>query len=396
MSLYGQGTRSGWGALVAAAGVSASAGAAQLGIGYGLGVFSWLPALPDAGQAAWLASLAWTVWISAFSVVLGAVVADRLSAQSVQSSTVVRVLWRIALAISASLGGLIVVALTAIPARGAHRADTFAPHLLVGGYAVAGVLLGLLIAIAALSARAIAANLFATGGWLWLLTVTAAVDGLAAGREPGVSQLGVWPVTADGPWFRSLYLPGAAIAAASTLLIGLLAAWPAVRRRDAQAGIVLSGAAGPALVAAAYLLAAPTLTGVAPEQLSAHLIAPYSVVTGLVGAVLAIVIGWPRRPKPAVPAQGRAKPRPAGTPTTPPPTPPVAIAAAPAPASTASTASDKGSTSDTGSTSATSGTAAAAVGTDPAEQTTAIPAPTAPGDPTATGPATPTRRKPKK
>ncbi|MBV1853268.1 hypothetical protein [Catellatospora tritici] len=389
MSLYGQGTRSGWGAIVAAAGVSASAGAAQLGIGYGLGVFSWLPALPDAGQAAWLASLAWTVWISAFSVVLGAVVADRLSGPSVQTSTVVRVLWRVALAISASLGGLLVVALTAIPARGAHRADTFAPHLLVGGYAVAGVLLGLLLAIAALSARAIAANLFATGAWLWLLAVTAAVDSLAAGRDPGVSQLGVWPVTADGPWFRSLYLPGAVIAAVSTLLIGLLAAWPAVRRRDAQAGIVLSGAAGPALVAAAYLLAAPTLDGVAPEQLSAHLIAPYSVVTGLVGAVLAIVVGWPRRPKPVVPAQGRAKPRPLGTPTNPPLAPAAAV-----PAAAVSTVSATAAEKDT---SAPSGTAVSDGSTDAAEQTTAIPTPSAATSAdAATGSPSPTRRKPKK
>ncbi|WP_212828475.1 hypothetical protein [Catellatospora sp. TT07R-123] len=387
MSLYGQGERSGWGAIAAAAGVSASAGAAQLGIGYGLGIFSWLPALPDSGEAAWLASLAWTVWISAFSVVLGAVVADRMSGPSVQTSTVVRVLWRIALSVSAALGGLVVVALTAIPARGAHRADTFAPHLLVGGYAVAGVLLGLLLAIAALSARAVAANLFATGVWLWLLAVTASVDSLAAGREPGVSQLGVWPVTADGPWFRSLYLPGAAIAAVSTLLIGLLAAWPAARRRDAQAGIVLSGAAGPALVAAAYLLAAPTLTSVAPEQLSAHLIAPYSVVTGLVGAVLAVVVGWPRRPRPAVPAQGRAKTRPTGPATRPtgtaarpePATPATGVATVAAPA--APTASSEASTA---------ADPAAPSGAAPAEQTSAIPTPSA--DPT-----TPSRRsRPKK
>ncbi|MEV0455595.1 hypothetical protein [Catellatospora methionotrophica] len=298
MSLQGPGTRLGLSSVAVAAGVAAAAGAAQLGVGYGLGVFSWVPTVHGGDEAAWLASLAWTVWISALSVVLGAVVADRVGHPTVQSSTAVRVLRRAALSIAAALGGLVVVALTAVPARVAERADTFAPHLIVGGYAIAGVLLGLFISVAALVARSIAANVLATGGWLWLLAVTAAADGIAAGRDPVVAQLGSWPVTTDGPWFRSVYLPGAAIAAVAAVVIGFLAALPAARRRDGQAGVALSGAAGPALVAVAYLLAAPKLTGALPEQLSAHLVAPYAVVTGLVGSVLALVLCGPRRPRP--------------------------------------------------------------------------------------------------
>ncbi|MEV4413523.1 hypothetical protein [Catellatospora sp. NPDC049609] len=330
MSSQGPGTRLGLGAVVIAAGVAAAAGAAQLGIGYGLGVFSWVPTVGGSGEAAWLASLAWTVWISAVSVVLGAVVADRFGVPAAQPSTAVRALRRTALAVAAAVGGLLVVALTAVPARVAERADTFAPHVIVGGYAIAGVLIGLFVAVAALVARAIAANVLATGGWLWLLAVTAAVDGIAAGREPVVAQLGVWPVTADGPWFRSLYLPGAAIAAVSALLIGFLAALPAVRRRDGQAGVVLSGAAGPALVALAYLLAAPKLTGVAPEQLSAHLVAPYAVVTGLIGAVLAQLLAGPRRPR--APKPVAAAPAPSPEPAFADLTAPLAVPAQPVPA----------------------------------------------------------------
>ncbi|WP_155388606.1 hypothetical protein [Catellatospora paridis] len=298
MSLQGPGTRLGLSSVAVAAGVAAAAGAAQLGVGYGLGVFSWVPTVHGGDEAAWLASLAWTVWISALSVVLGAVVADRVGQPTVQSSTAVRALRRAALSIAAALGGLVVVALTAVPARVAERADTFAPHLIVGGYAIAGVLLGLFISVAALAARSLAANVLATGGWLWLLAVTAAADGIAAGRDPVVAQLGSWPVTTDGPWFRDVYLPGAAIAAVAAVVIGFLAALPAARRRDGQAGVALSGAAGPALVAVAYLLAAPRLTGALPEQLSAHLVAPYAVVTGLIGSVLALVLCSPRRPRP--------------------------------------------------------------------------------------------------
>ncbi|MEU8000698.1 hypothetical protein AB0B66_05980 [Catellatospora sp. NPDC049111] len=307
MSLQGPGTRLGLSSVAVAVGVAAAAGAAQLGVGYGLGVFSWVPTVHGGDEAAWLASLAWTVWISALSVVLGAVVADRVGRPTVQSSTAVRVLRRAALSIAAALGGLVVVALTAVPARVAERADTFAPHLIVGGYAIAGVLLGLFVAVAALIARSIAANVLATGGWLWLLAVTAVADGIAAGRDSVVAQLGSWPVTTDGPWFRSVYLPGAAIAGVAAVLIGFLAALPAARRRDAQAGVALSGAAGPALVAVAYLLAAPKLTGALPEQLSAYLVAPYAVFAGLLGSVLALVLCGPRRPRP-VPAAAEPVP----------------------------------------------------------------------------------------
>lgn len=309
MSLQGPGTRLGLSSVAVAVGVAAAAGAAQLGVGYGLGVFSWVPTVHGGDEAAWLASLAWTVWISALSVVLGAVVADRVGHPTVQSSTAVRVLRRAALSIAAALGGLVVVALTAVPARVAERADTFAPHLIVGGYAIAGVLLGLFISVAALVARSIAANVLATGGWLWLLAVTAVADGIAAGRQTVVAQLGSWPVTTDGPWFRSVYLPGATIAALAALLIGFLAALPAARSRDGQAGVALSGAAGPALVAVAYLLAAPKLTGALPEQLSAHLVAPYAVFAGLIGSVLALVLCSPRRPRPVTAATAPVPPQ---------------------------------------------------------------------------------------
>ncbi|MEU7822628.1 hypothetical protein [Catellatospora sp. NPDC049133] len=309
MSLQGPGTRLGLSSVAVAVGVAAAAGAAQLGVGYGLGVFSWVPTVHGGDEAAWLASLAWTVWISALSVVLGAVVADRVGRPTVQSSTAVRVLRRAALSIAAALGGLVVVALTAVPARVAERADTFAPHLIVGGYAIAGVLLGLFVSVAALIARSIAANVLATGGWLWLLAVTAVADGIAAGRDPVVAQLGSWPVTTDGPWFRSVYLPGAAIAGVAAVLIGFLAALPAARRRDAQAGVALSGAAGPALVAVAYLLAAPKLTGALPEQLSAYLVAPYAVFAGLLGSVLALVLCGPRRPRPVTAATAPVPPQ---------------------------------------------------------------------------------------
>jgi hypothetical protein len=301
----------GWaGSLATAIAVSAAAGAAQLGMGYGLGIFSWLPTVHGADEAAWLASLAWSVWISALSVVLGTVVADRTGMPSADFSPIARLLWRVTLALSASLGGLLVVVLAAIPARVAQRSDTFAPHLIVGGYATTGVLVGLLLAIAAVSVRAMASNVIATGIWLWLLAAVATGDLLASGRDLKVAQLGVWQPTADGPWLQSVYLPGAVLSAGAALIIGACAAWPAARRRANLAGVALSGAAGPALVGIAYLLAAPRLVDVLPQQLSAHLITPYAVVAGLLGSLLvALATAQRRQRRPARPVASVRKPR---------------------------------------------------------------------------------------
>jgi hypothetical protein len=283
-------------AITIAIGAAAAAGAAQLGIGYGLGVFSWVPTVNGVDEAAWLASLAWTVWISATSVVIGTVAADRLGLATVGLTPLGRTLWRGTLAIAAALGGLIVVALTAVPARAAQRPDTFAPQMIVGTYAVAGVIFGLVVALIAINIPAVASNVIVTSGWLWLVAAVATLDGVAANRDLHVVQLGVWQVTTSGPWFQNIYIPGALLAAGSALFIGALAAWPAANRGAHLSGVAFSGAAGPAVIAGAYLLAAPVLKGVKPEQLSAHTVAPLAIIAGLIGSVLvAVLAGAGRR-----------------------------------------------------------------------------------------------------
>jgi hypothetical protein len=286
----------GWGGPIAVAiGGAAGAGAAQLGLGYGLGIIAWLPASNGASEAAWKASLAWATWIAATSTIAGAMLADRAGgahAPSILDTRGARPLalglWRIALAVAAAVGALVTVALVAVPARAAVRADTFSPQTIAAGYAVLGVVVGLLVAVAALTARAIAINLIATAGWLWLLAIVAVVDGVAGGRGLATAQLGVWHFTAgDGGYFRHLYLPGAALTLGAALVIGALGALSAARRGDNRVGVAVSGAIGPLLVAASYFLAAPGLVGPVAEQLSAYLVAPYAVIAGLAGSVLA-------------------------------------------------------------------------------------------------------------
>jgi len=274
-------------------GAAAATGAAQLGIGYGLGVFSWLPTVNDVDEAAWLASLAWTVWISTTSVVIGAVAADRLVLASVGLSPMARTLWRGTLAITAALGGLVVVVLAAVPARAAPR---LASHMIVGTYAVAGVIFGLVVALIAMNIPALATNVVITSAWGWLVAAVATFDSVAANRDLRVVQLGVWQVTNGGPWIQNIYLPGALMAAGSAIVIGALAAWPAANRGANVIGIALSGAGGPAVIAGAYLLAAPMMKGVQPEQLPGAVFTPYAIFAGLVGSILvAALAGSGRR-----------------------------------------------------------------------------------------------------
>lgn len=270
-------------AMLAAAGIAA----AQLGLGYGLGIISWSP---EAQAGGWSSALVWTTWIAATSVVCGAITADRYGAGA-RGGWFARVLWRLVISLAATFGSLVTIPLVAVQARGAHIVDNYAPHLLAGVHAAIGAVLGLLVAIVAVAARAVAANVVATAAWLWVLAVIALTDAAAAGQDLGFGQLAVWKFTDHGPLWGSFYIPGALLMLGSALLIGGLAAFPSAGRGAGRVGVAISGAAGPLLVAAAYLLANPNRAVAPMEQLSAYETAPYLVVAGLAGSVLVTAIG---------------------------------------------------------------------------------------------------------
>lgn len=279
-----------------AIGVAAGAGAAQLGLGYGLGIISWQPTGDSA--TVWVSSLAWVAWLAASSTVIGTLCADRLSPAdtpvagdaSTPAAHALTAAWRLVIALSAAVGALIIVPLVAVPSR-TPRPDNVAPYFTAGGYAIAGIIVGLLIAVGALAARAIAANVIASSAWLWLLAVVAVIDVVRAdGNLATAAQLGTWQFT-DATWIKDIVnLPGALLMLAVALVIGALAAWPAGRRGDNRVGVAVSGAAGPLLVALAYFLAAPAVDE-QNQQLSAFVIAPYAVLAGLAGSVIVSAIG---------------------------------------------------------------------------------------------------------
>jgi hypothetical protein len=274
--------------VAAAAGIAAGTGAAQLGLGYGLGVVVW-PVMPAADDSVWLGSLGWATWIAASSTVFGAVIAERLRGGPAGRPGGP---FRFALAAAAAVGALLTVALIALPARAAVRQDTFAPEMIAGGYAVIGILIGLLIAYWAVVSRAVAANLIATAAYLWALAVAGIVVELTMGRD-SATYLTSWQFAELGLQARygTIYWPSALLTLLAAFVLGAVAVWPAVRRGDFGIGAASSGAVGPLLVAAAFFVLAPQLTGPLGQLESAYLIAPYAVLAGLAGSAAMVAAG---------------------------------------------------------------------------------------------------------
>ncbi|MEV6303705.1 Hansenula MRAKII killer toxin-resistant protein 1 [Actinoplanes sp. NPDC051861] len=276
----------------AAAGIAAGAGAAQLGLGYGLGVIAW-PVTAAEAESVWLGSLGWATWITASATVLGAVIAGRLQPAPPGRW---RVLWRFVLAASSALGALVSVALVALPARSAVRADTLSPQVVAGGYALAGLLAGLVVAFWAVSSSPVAANLIGTALWLWALAIAGVAAELASGRD-FATYLTSWQFAESVSPMRygGIYWPSALLTLVAAFVIGLAASWPAARRGELGLGTAISGAVGPLLVAFSFLLLAPQLTAAMGPLQSAYLIAPYAVLAGLGGSALTVTVEQARR-----------------------------------------------------------------------------------------------------
>ncbi|BBH65483.1 hypothetical protein ACTI_21680 [Actinoplanes sp. OR16] len=278
----------------AAAGIAAGAGAAQLGLGYGLGVLVW-PATATGAEDIWLGSLGWATWITASATVLGAVIAGRLRPDPPGRW---RPLWRFALAAASAIGALVSVALVALPARSAVRTDTLSPQLVAGGYALAGLLAGLVVAFWAVSSGPVAANLIGTAIWLWALAIAGVVAELVTGRD-FATYLTSWQFaeSAVSPTIQygGIYWPSALLTLAAAFVIGLISAWPAASRGETGLGTAISGAVGPLLVAFSFLLLAPQLTEAMGPLQSAYLIAPYAVLSGLAGSALTTTLAKSRQ-----------------------------------------------------------------------------------------------------
>jgi len=285
--------------ICAAIGIAAGMSAAALGLGYGLGVIGWVPvAQPASSGPTWYASLAWVIWLAATATVIGALAAgrvDRVGGRPTRSRHDAApgawdAVWLVIIILAVGIGAMINVPLVALPARAALLTDNAAPQFTAGGYALTGVIIGLLVAVAALTVPAVAANVILSAAYIGVMALVAAVHSLRAGAGPVGAQLGTWRPSGEGAPRSMVDLPTAAALVALALVIGALAAWPGARRGDHRVGVAVSGATGPLLVAVAYFLTTPGM-GERSMQLSGYVVAPYAVLAGVAGSALVSAIG---------------------------------------------------------------------------------------------------------
>jgi hypothetical protein len=177
-------------------------------------------------------------------------------------------------------------ALAWVPARGARPPVSVDPELVVGLTAGAGIVVGAVVSLAAVSAAPVAGGIRAAVTWVWLVAVGSAAAGLLTERPAEAPRLGVLDAPSlvpPGQWWSG---PSLMIAIAGVLgvVVAAFARWGGAPRL----GISLSGVAGPAVIAAAYLIAGP---GASAEQVEPYRAALLAVAAGLSAAVLVALPG---------------------------------------------------------------------------------------------------------
>ncbi len=272
------------------AAVGGVAAAAQLGVADALGITRWEM---EASTRDWTALLTWIAFCYAVAVVSGALAGrsavrrhDRPTESARGSRQPSPPRW--APARSSGWRGCLPAPLT--PRRTSTRDWSFRSPLAPGWWSASCSRCWLS------SARPVAVGLQVTITWLWLAAIGCAVSGLVT-HEPFPSpRLGVLdaPHLTGSLWSSPQLMVGAAA------LVGLVVASVARWRRSGRFGVALAGFGGPAMVAAAYLVAGPVAGSDGGAQADPYLAALIAVGAGLIASVL---IAMPGRRSSVMPRQ---------------------------------------------------------------------------------------------
>ncbi|MFF4807536.1 hypothetical protein ACFY03_04875 [Micromonospora chersina] len=322
-----------WGRLLLTAlGVSVLAGAGQLGIAYGFGVVRLDGAFVDGSVNRWPAQLAWVGWFAAVATIAGAVLTERLARRDASPAGTAELL---SIAGVSALGATVVAPLCMQPARAAELGGTVDPVWAVGICAILGAVVGAGAAIAVLLKPPFGWSVGLTAAAVWLLALISVAPSVASSGTLPTVRLGVlepsWLDPAAAQRLAMLLLPTLALLAGAA--VGVLA------RRAGHLPLVggAAGAAGPVLLAFAYLTAGPG-TAADRYQLAPYYGALIAVAAGVLGSTATTVL-----PRPLTTAAGPAaieptdilQPLPASPATTgpadPAPAAPVTVRAAGAP-----------------------------------------------------------------
>ncbi|MGY4909741.1 hypothetical protein [Micromonospora aurantiaca (nom. illeg.)] len=277
-----------WGRLLLTAlGVSVLAGAGQLGIAYGFGVVRLDGAFVDVSVNRWPAQLVWVGWFAAVATVAGAVLTERFARRDDSPGGTTELL---SIAGVSALGAMVVAPLCMQPARAAELGGSVDPVWAAGICAALGAMVGAGAAIAVLLKPPFGWGVAVTAGIVWLLALLSVAPTIVANRPLATVRLGVlepsWLDPEAAQRLSMLLLPVLALLAGGAVgVLARRAEWPPLVGGAA-------GAAGPVLVAFAYLTAGP---GSATDR---YQVAPYygaliAVIAGALGSTATTVLPRP-------------------------------------------------------------------------------------------------------
>ena len=229
--------------------------------------------------------MTWVAFYYAVAVVGGALV-GRLAVRRANRSD--RVGARITASLAAVAGAAAVVGLAWLHARNAHPPGNVNPGLVVSMTAGAGILVGLVLALMALSAAPVAVGLRVSVAWLWLVAIGCAVAGLVSHEPYPAPRLGVLDapsLIAPSAWTGPRAMIG--VTAVLAVVVAGIARWGGAGRL----AVSLSGFGGPAVIAASYLIAGPGSGADRAVQSEPYVDALVAVGAGLVASVLIAMPG---------------------------------------------------------------------------------------------------------
>jgi hypothetical protein len=264
-------------------GVAVVVAAAELGVSDAVGITRWR----DPSADAWSVLLTWVAFSYAAAVLSGAAVGPHALRQPRQAGQPDGVLARVVATFVAGLGATAAIEVALLQTQATTPGLSAYPDLVVASTAGAGVVVGIVVALIAAAVPAVKVNVRATIGWIWLVGVGCAVAGTITHRPFDPPGLGVVdaPSLVPATWWSG---PNLMIAVA--LLMGLAVAGVARWAGAGRVGAGASGFAGPAVVAAAYVIAWPGMGPAQSSQLDPYRAAAIAVGAGLLGSLLVAVI----------------------------------------------------------------------------------------------------------
>jgi hypothetical protein len=296
-----------WFALVwKSVGMAIVAVAAQLGVAQTVGIVRWT----DVSSESWSTLLTWLAFIAVVSVMAGAAVgrrAVRPTGPSVEADPSDRVGATLVAAFCAAIGAAAGESLTWLAAQSAIVPVSAYPELVVATTAGAAVVVGTVLAIVGGFIPTIGRNVRVTVVWIWAVGVFGAIAGYATHKSFRAPRLAVLdaPSLIPDTWWSA---PSLMIAIA--VVVGAIVAASARWRGAGRLGTIFSGSAGPGVVAAAYLIVQPALSGAPTNLLDPFHVSVIAVAAGLVGsAAVGLLPGPARRLPGARPRRAEPKPR---------------------------------------------------------------------------------------